>query len=188
MLNVLVAVALCSAPTVVSAPSVTPAEAPRWELFTALSGGMLLDSGAGAASSRIGVSRQVTAVFVPELQLLLSVAPGVETLATGIRLGARFELPREGMRPYAYLAFAHQHEANFEHVAQEPLPIIFGLSENGVGHRTGADIGGGLVYDFPKVREQTLAGRAGVRLSTVALLGAGAPLSVELLGTFGVLF
>lgn len=187
MLNVLVAAALCAAPSVVSSPPTVESK-PRWEIFSAFSGGLLLSSRAGAASSRLGVSYQANAVAVPELQVFLGVAPVADVVSTGIRMGARFQLPREGVRPYGYVGFAHNHETPIGNALQAPLPILTGLSEQGVTHRTGGEAGVGIVYDFPKIRAGSLAGRAGLRFTTVALLGGGAPFTTELLGTFGVLF
>lgn len=188
MLNLLVAAALCSAPVVVSSPEAHDAKVPDWELFTAMSGGLQLDSRAGAATGRIGLTRRVSPVVVPELHLLSGVTPNTETITTGVRLGARFEVPREGLRPFAYVAFAHSHETTFGNAARAPVPILLGLSEDGVNHRTGADVGLGVVYDFPKIRPGSLAGRASLRANTVALLGHGAPFTAELLWTFGILF
>lgn len=188
MLNVFVAVALCSAPVVVSSPQPIAARVPDWEFFTAMSGGLQLDSRSGAMTGRIGLTRRVNSVVVPELHLLSGVTPNTEVIATGLRLGARFELPRDGLRPFAYIAFAHTHETSFANAARAPVPILLGLSEEGVNHRTGADVGVGVVHDFPKLRPGTLAGRAGLRVNAVALLGHGAPVTAELLWTFGVLF
>src|SRR5690242_13368529 len=136
MLTLLLAAALTGAPAeAVSSSSVARTEETPWEFFTAMSGGVQPGSGAGVVTGRIGLTRRLTPVVVPELHLLASVAPGAENMGSGLRLGARFELPREGLRPFVYVSFAHMHEAGFEHLAMAPVAMILGLSEHGVVHR-----------------------------------------------------
>lgn len=178
---------------VVSAASVSesaaaPEPPPLWEAFIALSGGAQPEYGAFAGTGRIGLNRKVTSWLRPELQLFSGGSNGPNTFFNGIRLGTRLELPREGAIPYLWLGFAHAHETSFENARRAPVSVSLGLSEDGVIHRTGLDVGLGVAWEFSKVRPGTLPGRLGLRASMVSLLGSGAPRTFEALATFGVGF
>src|SRR5215210_1127828 len=68
-----------------------------------------------------------------------------------IRIGSRFELPLAGpWKPYLWTAFAHNHESPVKMVLSDPLGHIFGLSNHGVNHRSGLELGLGMAYEFPR--------------------------------------
>src|SRR3954463_9223546 len=73
-----------------------------WEFFVALSGGFQPDVHAAVGTGRIGLNRKVNRYFRPELNLFSGADNGPITnqFFTGIRLGTRIELPREGAVPY----------------------------------------------------------------------------------------
>lgn len=77
-------------------------------------------------------------------------------------------------------------EAPLAEAGRHVLPFALGLSEHGVTHRSGADLGLGLSSDFSN-KAVGFRGRLGLRASVTHLLGSGAPRSLDLLFSVGLL-
>jgi hypothetical protein len=135
------------------------------------------------------VNRALFSWLRAELLLGLGAYAQPVDVLTVIRLGARLEWPTQGgLRPYLHVYFAHQHEAGWEHVSADPVPVIIGLSEHGVNHRSGVETGLGLSYDLSGRKGSGLSARVSVRASVTHLLGVGPPRYVELATLVGVCF
>jgi hypothetical protein len=114
---------------------------------------------------------------------------GPGELVTVIRIGTRLEWPGDArLKPYVWLAFAHNHEVGFDDAKKNPVSSALGLSEDGVNHRSGLDTGLGLSFDLPKAREAMFAGRLNVRASLTNLLGSGPPRYLDLTLSLGLCF
>ena len=126
-----------------------------------------------------------------ELSLGLGVYSQPVDVLTMIREGAGFEWPTLArLRPFLSVSFAHQHEAGWEHVKMDPIPVVLGLSEheNGIHHRSGIETGLGLAYDLPARKGSPISGRVGVKAAFTALLGDGPPRYVDLTTLIGLCF
>jgi hypothetical protein len=162
---------------------------PPTEVAVGLISGVRLGNSTTGVAGALMVNHQVTRWLRPEL--VLGTGPWLTPveMLTIIRIGARLEWPLESRwHPYLWVAFAHSHETDWKDVAANPISSILGLSENGVRHRSGADLGLGLGVDLPKVRKDGMPGRLNVRASVVSLLGSGPPVALELMATAGVCF
>jgi hypothetical protein len=176
-----------------SPPAVAPASMGlRAEVKAGLSGGFRPGPMTGGGSGWLGFTYAITPVFRFEVDVGLGTFPTSEDLLTPIRIGTHIEWPREGLVPYLWLALAHNHEVKFVDAMRNPIPTVLGLSEEGVVHRTGLDLGVGMQTDlpvsFPTLMKDAVHTRFGVRLSSTLLLGAGPPASLDLVGTLGILF
>lgn len=180
MIAMLVGAALAVAPGI-RAPAEAPAPTP-WLVWSGLSSGVRTSGLAGTAEGWVGLSREVAPHLRPELDLGLGYAGGPSEVLTSMRFGLNAEATVGAVTPFAWLAFAHNHESALEAVKRDPLPVALGLSENGVVHRTGAELGGGL--------RLALGGGAivGLRLAATALLGEGPAVSLNGLALLGYAF
>ncbi len=159
-----------------------------WELSVGVTGG-IRSGGLGAVGSGIAaLDYKVGSYFRPEIQVGLGAYGAPFELGSRLRVGTRIEYPRDGVVPYVWIAFAHQHESTWTNVRSDPVPLVLGLSENGVNHRSGGEVGLGLSYDIPRFGLDWLAGRLSVRATVTDLLGVGPPLYAELLTSLGVCF
>ena len=193
MLNaLLVAAALLSqTPAVTDAPPPAPSpDPPKWEVYSALIGGIRPDASlGGGGGALIGVNRRLTSWLRPEIAVGLGAYAGPGQLVTLIKIGTRLEWPNDArLKPYLWLAFAHNHEVGFDDAKRNPISSALGLSEDGVNHRSGIDTGLGLSLDLPKGKEAKFAGRLNARASMTNLLGSGPPRYVDLTVSLGLLF
>jgi hypothetical protein len=174
-----------------AAPVVVDDEPPKWEVFVGLTGGLRPDSVSGGGIGQLGINRRIFSWLRPELSVGLGLYEGPLDAVIAIRIGARLEWPSDWrLKPYVFLAFAHQHELGWEHAKRDPVGGILGLSshgEHGVNHRSGLDSGLGLSFDFRRILG-SFGGRLNVRASMVNLLGDGPPRYLDLMATFGVIF
>ena len=191
-MNLLVLVLLAQAPQVsATQPAPPPRDPPKWEVFMGFQGGIRPDSLGGGGGALVGVNRQILSWLRAELSVGLGMYTQPIDVLTMIRLGARFEWPTQArLRPFLSVNFAHQHEAGWEHVKMDPIPVVLGLSdhESGVHHRSGIETGLGLVYELPARKNVPISGRIGVKASFTALLGAGPPRYVDLTTLVGLCF
>ena len=170
-------------------PEAPPREPPKWEVFMGFQGGIRPDTLGGGGGALLGVNRQFFSWLRAELSLGLGAYSQPVNVLTMIRIGARLEWPTQGrLHPFVLVAFAHQHEAGWESVKADPVPVVLGLSENGVNHRSGIETGLGLSYDFPARKGGALSGRIGVKASVTHLLGVGSPRYVDLTTLVGLCF
>ncbi len=166
-----------------------PTEPPKWEVFMGLQGGMRPDTLGGGGGALLGVNRQIFSWLRAELSLGLGVYSQPVDVLTMIRIGAKLEWPTQGrLHPFLLVNFAHQHEAGWEAVKMDPVPVVIGLSEHGVHHRSGVETGLGLAYDLPARKRAIFSGRIGVKASVTHLLGEGSPRYVELTTLVGLCF
>lgn len=166
-----------------------PPEPPKWEIFMGLQGGLRPDSLGAGGAGLLGVNRQLLSFLRVELALGLGAYAQPTDVVTLIRLGARLEWPNLGrLHPFVNVAFAHQHEAGWEHVRTDPLPAIIGLSAHGVNHRSGVETGLGVAYDLPGRKGVPVSGRVGIKAAVTHLLGVGSPRFVELTTLVGLCF
>lgn len=191
-MNFLVMVLLAQAQLTTPQPEPLPKEPPKWEVFMGLQGGIRPDSLGGGGGALLGVNRQVFFNWLrAELSLGLGAYSQPVDVLTMIRIGARFEWPTQGrLRPFLSVNFAHQHEAGWEHVKLDPIPVVLGLSEheNGIHHRSGIETGLGLVYELRARKGSAISGRIGVKAAFTALLGEGPPRYVDLTTLIGLCF
>ena len=192
MLNVILITAalLSQTPAVTDAPAPAPPEVPKWEVYAGVLGGIRPDAALGAGGGAlIGVNRRITSWLRPEIAVGLGAYSGPGELVTVIRIGTRLEWPSDArLKPYLWLAFAHNHEVGFEDAKRNPVTSALGLSEDGVNHRSGLDAGLGLSFELPRAREATFAGRLNARASITNLLGSGPPRYVDLTLSVGLCF
>ncbi len=181
----LLAAALSAAPPDESAVVQQVPNPPAWEIWMGASGGLRPERGAGA-TGWVGVNRRFFGFLRPELALGAGAYSWPGELITEVRAGSRFELVRDGWAPWVSVAFAHHHETPFEHAAMAPASALLGLSEHGVHHRTGVELGLGASLDLPARAAGRLAGRIGAKFAVTQLLGEGAPRHFELQLTMGV--
>ena len=189
-MNFFLLVLLSQAQVSSTQPEAPPRDPPKWEVFMGLQGGIRPDTLGGGGGALLGVNRQIFSWLRAELSLGLGVYSQPVDVLTMIRLGARFEWPNLAGRlhPFILVSFAHQHEAGWEHVKMDPFPVIVGLSEHGVHHRSGIETGLGLAYDLPGRKGSWLSGRLGVKASVTHLLGEGSPRYVDLTTLVGLCF
>jgi hypothetical protein len=191
-MNLLVMVLLAQAQVTSPQPEVLPKEPPKWEVYMGFQGGIRPDSVGGGGGALLGVNRQIFFNWLrAELSLGLGVYSQPVDVLTMIRIGARFEWPTLGrLRPFLSVNFAHQHEAGWEHVKMDPIPVVLGLSEheNGIHHRSGIETGLGLVYELPARKGSAISGRIGMKASFTALLGDGPPRYVDVTTLIGLCF
>jgi hypothetical protein len=155
-------------------PAVDEKQAPEadrpWEIYAGALGGLRVDTRGGGGVGFIGVNRRFW-IFRPEIALGLGAYAQPADMLTTIRIGTRIELPLSGsIRPYAWVAFAHNHESSFVHVRMDFFGHLFGLSHEGVGHRSGLDLGLGVSWDTPLWHT-----RLGARLSFAQFFGDNLP-------------
>jgi hypothetical protein len=180
-------VSAIDAPEVTEEPDST--EPLNWEIYGAAMGGLRLSEVGGGGSGVLGVNRRFGWVR-PELVVGMGLYDRPVELLILIRIGARIEWQRDGaLKPYLWLAFAHNHESGLEHVKANPVAHILGVSEHGVRHRSGAEGGLGLSYDLPRMWKGRLAGRVGSRLTfTQFFADTGPPRYLDLSITTGLSF
>ena len=162
---------------------------PVWEVYIGYLGGMRLDQKSGGGGVMLGVNRKFFNFLRPELMVATGAYDGATfDYVIQIRIGARFELPLDSRwKPYLWTGFAHNHESPWAMVVKDPLGHIFGLSNHGVAHRSGLDLGLGLVYEIPRVTRWRIATRVGARATFTQFFGdSGPPRYLDFVLTAGV--
>lgn len=173
-------IALCAVLVLQAEPAVDDKQEDRgpknWEIYGAVMGGVRLSEQGGGGVAAIGVNRRFWFVR-PELMVGLGAYDKPADMLTVIRIGARLEWPfgESAFKPYLWLAFAHNHESGFDDVKQAPLAQIFGLSEQGVHHRSGAEAGLGFSWQLPRILTDVVRGKIGARLTFTQFLGDSYP-------------
>jgi hypothetical protein len=174
-------------------PSVEQTQVDRspkvWEAYVGVMGGMRLADPAGGGALSVGLNRKFGFVR-PELMVGLGAYAGPVEMLTVIRIGARVEWPWESrFKPYLWVAFAHNHESGIADVEKNPVTQVFGLSENGVHHRSGAEGGLGFTVALPRILTDLVLGRIGARLTFTNFFGDPyPPRYLDLTVTAGVMF
>ena len=190
-MNFIVLVLLAQVQVSATRPAPVPREPPRWEVFMGMQGGLRPDTLGGGGGALLGVNRQILSWLRAELSLGLGAYTQPVDVLTMIRVGARLEWPNLGrLHPFLAVNFAHQHEAGWEHVKMDPIPVVLGLSEHdgGIHHRSGIETGIGVSYDLFARKGVPVSGRIGVKASLTSLLGDGSPRYVDLTTLVGLCF
>jgi hypothetical protein len=161
----------------------------RFEVNTGASFGMRPASATTfGGTGTLGISFRVLSFLRPEVVLGYGLFDGPFDLVTIIRAGLRGELPLNfPVRPYVWVAFAHNHEVPMDMVALHPVESLLGTSEHGTHHRTGIEFGGGVSWDVVQFREAAVGLRAGLRATAAIFLGTG-PAYGDLSLTLGTTF
>ena len=185
------------AQTVETTPVETAQKKPNWppspsarrfEINTGASFGMRPDAGTFGGTGTLGISFRVLSFLRPEVVLGYGIFDGPFDLVTLIRAGVRGELPIEfPVRPYIWVAFAHNHEVPMAMVAMHPVESLLGTSEHGTHHRSGIEFGGGISFDIVQFRDAAIGLRAGLRATAAIFLGSG-PAYGDLSVTLGTTF
>ncbi len=186
MLNALLAVSMCLSQAPVE--EAAEPEPLKWEIFVGVGGGLRTDNPGGGGVGIIGVNRRLFSWLRPELSVGLGWYATPFDTVIPIRIGTRIEWPSDArLKPYLFIAFAHQHEMGFEDTKADPVGGLLGLSshgEHGVHHRSGLETGLGLSYDL--IHGHRFGLRVNLRASMTHLLGEGPTRYVDLLGTVGL--
>jgi hypothetical protein len=165
-------------------------EAPSWELFVGVAGGLRTDHPGGGAVGLVGINRRVFSWLRPELSVGLAMYATPLDAVIPIKIGTRLEWPSDAwIKPYLFVAFAHLHELGWEEAKADPITGLLGLSshgDHGVHHRSGLDSGIGVSADFPHFKGSRFGGRLNLRASVTHLLGEGPSRYVDLIATFGL--
>lgn len=160
----------------------------RFEVSAGASLGLRPTSGTFGGTGLLSLSARLLPFLRPELAIGYGLFDAPFQLVTVIRIGARVELPLAfPVRPYLWLAFAHNHEVGVDEVALHPLDSLLGTSEHGVHHRSGVELGVGASFDVVQFRKGAVGLRVGVRATAALFLGAG-PAYGDLLTTLGTTF
>jgi hypothetical protein len=113
--------------------------------------------------------------------LRLGYANTNERMLTFISGGAQFTLDLESWRPYARIAFAHQHEEPVHLVKHNPAHALLGIA-HGIHHRGGGEAGLGV--ELPIFKQNDLEAFAAFETSFTLFVGDGP--SVYAGGTAGI--
>jgi hypothetical protein len=161
---------------------------PVWEIYVGANGGLRVDQKSGGGGVMLGVNRKFVGFLRPELLVATGAYDAPFDYVIQIRIGARFELPLASpWKPYLWTAFAHNHESAMLAVKDDPLGHLFGLSEHGVHHRSGLELGLGLAYEVPRLTKWKIATRVGTRLTFAQFFGdSGPPRYLDFTMTVGV--
>jgi hypothetical protein len=159
----------------------------RFEINTGASFAMR-GLGTFGGNGTLGISVRLLSFLRPEVVLGYGLYDAPFQLVTLIRAGLRGELPVEfPVRPYVWVAFAHNHEVPMDMVAMHPVESLLGTSEHGTHHRTGIEFGGGLSWDLVQFRDGGIGLRAGLRATGAIFLGND-PAYADLQVTLGTTF
>lgn len=150
---------------------------PVWEVYVGANGGARVDQQHGGGGVLLGVNRKFFNFLRPELMVATGAYDGATfDYVIQIRIGARFELPLDSpWKPYLWTAFAHNHESPWTMVIKDPAGHLFGLSNHGVHHRSGLDVGLGVAYEVPRLTKWKIATRVGSRVSFTQFFGDSQP-------------
>lgn len=160
----------------------------RFEIATGASFGLRPSSGTFGGTAVLDISVRLLPFLRPEIVLGYGLFDGPFQLVTLIRAGLRGELPLNfPIRPYLWVAFAHNHEVGIDMVAMHPVESLLGTSEHGTHHRTGIEFGLGASFDVIQFREGAIGLRLGLRATAALFLGTG-PVYGDLLTTLGTTF
>ena len=159
----------------------------RFEINTGASFAMR-GLGTFGGNGTLGISVRILSFLRPEVVLGYGLYDAPFQLVTLIRAGLRGELPIEfPVRPYVWVAFAHNHEVPMDMVAMHPVESLLGTSEHGTHHRTGIELGGGVSFDLVQFRDAGIGLRAGLRATGAIFLGND-PAYADLQVTLGTTF
>jgi hypothetical protein len=144
--------------------------------------------GTFGGNGTLGISVRLLSFLRPEIVLGYGLYDAPFQLVTLIRAGVRGELPIEfPVRPYVWVAFAHNHEVPMDMVAMHPVESLLGTSDHGTHHRTGIEFGGGVSFDIVQFRDANVGLRAGLRATGAIFLGND-PAYADLQITLGTTF
>jgi hypothetical protein len=161
-----------------------------WEVYAGVMGGMRVADPAGGGGFVVGLNRKFW-FFRPEALIGLGLYAQPVDMLTVIRIGTRVEWPwgEHAFRPYLWLAFAHNHESGIDNVIHDPVAQVFGLSEHGVHHRSGGEVGLGFDYELPRILTDTIRGKVGGRVTFTNFFGDDyPPRYLDFTGTVGIAF
>lgn len=171
-----------------------PREIPKWEVFVGAQGGLRPDSLGGGGAGVIGVSRVFFGFLRPEVLLGVGAYAQPVDVLTMFRAGVRLEWPGlERWHPFTNVDYAHQQEAQWHHVVDDPVGTLTGLggvdhSSHGVLHRNGLETGAGVAYQLPLGRSSPFAARLTLKAAVTHFFEAGPPRYVELTTLVGFCF
>jgi hypothetical protein len=137
--------------------------APRVTLYASAGGGSVLDKAGGPAPSATGSLR----LALPLARFLALEVSGTSGYAVGrgtpddlwlrLALGLRVEDARRALRPYGALRLVHIHFAPVSTWEAHPGDSIAGSSTEGLQHRSGSALAGGLSWSFPYTQDRVRA-------------------------------
>ena len=104
----------------------------------------------GVGLGEIGVSYRLADWIEPEAVIGTGVH-GVDDVQVVDRFsfGSRFVFPVDELRPFVWLALHHEHQAQWSAVMANPVGSTLGISEKGVAHYTGGEVGIGVAVPVP---------------------------------------
>jgi|CXWL01.1.fsa_nt_gi hypothetical protein len=164
-------------------------EPPLWEVFAGAMGGVRGARVSPSGGLILGFNRRVTRWLRPEVVLGQGYSVNPRMHQTMLRFGTRVQWPVEGRWvPYAWLAFAHNHETLWEHFVADPTATLLGLSSHGSGRLSGAEGGLGISVELPKRASDRVAGRLNARVVAAHMWGTAVPIRIDGLVSLGVCF
>lgn len=142
----------------------TPARAedePSVFAWPGAAGGMVVTPNSVGFTPTLSMSWRPWSFLEPEILVATGPFVGLNDLKQRFSFGSRLVLPNPGgLRPFLWAAFTHAHETPFETVASDPVLATLGFSEAGVEHRSGGELGVGMLLPFTISRyhgeEQTI--------------------------------
>ena len=135
-----------------------PAAISRIALYAAAGVGSVLDKGGGAApagDSSLTLTLPLARLVAVELMGSTGYAIGHGTgddFWARLALGLRVEDSLRDLRPYGALRLVHLHYAPAETWVQHPFDSAAGSSSEGLQHRSGMGLAGGLSWTIPHTR------------------------------------
>jgi hypothetical protein len=130
-------------------------EAPRTTLYASAGGGSVLDEAGGAAPSATSSLR--LALPLGRWAALEGAGTSGYVLGRGtpddywlrLAIGVRVEDAQQALRPYAALRLVHVHFAPVSTWQEHPGASIAGSSTEGLQHRSGSALAGGVTWALP---------------------------------------
>jgi hypothetical protein len=141
----------CALAVFVAAPATARATDYQLALGASAAGSEWRGDAIGYSSLKTGL--RFGDIAGPYLQGRVGYGTVDERLLTLLSLGGQIWGRIGGTRPYARLAFLHQHEESMSVVAGDFGSALFGVGD-GIRHRAGGELGAGL--DIPLVRRDDL--------------------------------
>ncbi len=151
-----------AAPNPDAAPA-SPSTAPRVAIYGAAGVGSVLDKPGGAAPSAttsLHLALPLTRVLALELMGTTGYALGHGTpddFWARLALGLRLEDAARALRPYGALRLVHQHYAPVTTWEGHPGASIAGASNEGLQHRSGTALAGGVSWTVPHTDDRVRA-------------------------------
>jgi len=161
--SVLLATTSSRAASEPDAPPSSPSPASRAAIYGSAGVGSVLDKSGGAAPSAttsLRLSLPLARVLALELMGTTGYAIGRGTpddFWARLAIGLRVEDSARAFRPYGAFRLVHQHYASVSTWEDHPGASIAGSSNEGLQHRSGTAIAGGLSWTIPRTDDRVRA-------------------------------